>query len=141
MEPLSQKMITNKLLAAICAGIFLFVTVFSVTLGMKTDEHGNMSDCPFMSEYISVCPMGAIEHIAKWQQLFTAIFSQSDTLAFIMLLFFTFISLTIFAHISRIFFFTSALSPPIVNHESETTLFNPLVIIFSQGILHPRLYA
>ena len=85
--------------------------------------------------------MGVAEHIAKWQQLFTAVFSKSDGLAFIILFLFAAVLFIIFVRRSDVSLLARVLSPPIPKTEPEVKLFNQLVVAFSQGILNPRLYA
>lgn len=85
--------------------------------------------------------MGVAEHIAKWQQFFTAVFSKSDVLVFIILFLFAAVLFIVFARRPDVSLLARALSPPIHKTEPEVKLFNHLVIAFSQGILHPRVYA
>lgn len=141
MKLLMRTMATHQALAIISVGVFLFAATFSMTFGMQIDERGAMSGCPFMAEQASVCPMGVFEHIAKWQQLFTATFSQSDVFASLIFLLSIFVFFVVFARAPNIAPFVLAFSPPILKNKPETKLYNHLVIIFSQGILNSRLYA
>jgi len=131
----------HQTLAILVAGAFLFGAAFSMSFGMQLDRNNNMSGCPFMLEKTSVCSMGVAEHIAKWQQLFTAVFSKSDGLAFIILFLFAAVLFIIFVRRSDVSLLARVLSPPIPKTEPEVKLFNQLVVAFSQGILNPRLYA
>lgn len=98
-------------IAILLASAFLFAAAFSITFGMQTDEHGNMSECPFMSAEAAICPMGVAEHIAKWQQFFIAIFSKSGGFASLapplltlVLLLLTFLFLGVFVRAPDMFF-------------------------------------
>lgn len=94
-----------------------------------------------MPKHALVCSMGASEHIAKWQQLFTATLSKSDAFASIIFLLLTFVFLAVFARAQNISPLTLALYPPIPKNKPETKLFNHLVIAFLQGILNPKIYS
>lgn len=141
MRFVSRIPILFQALAVAGVSVLLFASVFSVTFGMQADEFGNMSHCPFMVGYASVCPMGVIEHIAKWQRLFTATFPQSGDLTFLIFLLFSSAFVSVFVHAPNIGPPALAFSPSISKNKPETKLFNYFVIIFSQGILNPRLYA
>lgn len=130
-----------QLLAIFVLAAVLFAATLSIAVGMKTDAHGNMSDCPLMSEKMSVCSMGVIEHIAKWQQLSIATFLKSDVVAFIILLLITFILIDVFARAPGISSPALVLHSPVTKNKPDIKLFNYLVIAFSQGILNPRIYA
>jgi len=130
-----------KTLAIMIACGFMFAATFGMMIGMQTDEHGMMSGCPFISEQASVCPMGAMEHITKWQELFAAVLLKSNMVSSLVLLL---LAVVIFLYVRvyvKSIFFLFAQSPLVAHKEQELTLFNYLVIIFSQGILNPRLYA
>ena len=141
MKLLARTITIRQALAVLIIGVFLFAATFSLTFGMQTDERGNMSGCPFMSEQASVCPMGVFEHIAKWQQLLTTTFSPSLSLVFLILLLLSFAFFAVFIHALNISLLALALPPPIFKNRPETKLYNYLAIAFSQGILNPRLYA
>lgn len=128
-------------LAIILAGVFILSVTFGMMIGMQTNEHGMMSNCPFMSEQASVCPMSAMDHIAKWQGLFTAIVLKSNMSSSLFLLL---LAVVIFLYVRlyvKSIFFLFVLPPSFAHNKQELTLFNYLVILFSQGILNPRLYA
>lgn len=141
MNLLPRTITTFQVLAIVCAGAFLAAVTFSMTFGMQTDDHGSMSGCPFTRSEARVCPMGVIEHIAKWQQLFTAAFAQSGSPASMVFLLLIFILLAVFARVPNSAPPALALSPPVPKHKPETALFNHLATAFSRGILNPRLYA
>ena len=141
MKLLSLKITINQALATGVIGVFLFIATFSLAFGVQVDEHGNMSNCPFTSGQTAVCPMGITEHIARWQQLFIMASPESNVFASLIFMSLTFIFLTL---VIRVLNFSSpklALSPPVTKNKRETKLFDQFVKAFSQGIIHPRLYA
>lgn len=140
MKFMPQAITTRQALATVIIGVFVFSATFSMTLGMQRDERGNMSNCPFMYEQTSVCSMGFVEHIAKWQQLFTVTFPESGEVAFVIFLVITFVYLAVFARAPNISGLVLPLFPPVPKNKPEAKLFNYLVIAFSQGILNPKIY-
>lgn len=141
MKLLQQTITSRQTLTIVVAGVFLFSAVFSISLGMQSDAHGTMYDCPFVSLQTSLCQMGILEHIAKWQQLFTAVFSKSATLTSVLLLLLTLAALATFAREYHNVFFARTLSPPIPKSKPGVKLFNYLVVAFAEGILHSKVYA
>lgn len=129
MELFTRTITIHQALAVVIIGVFLFAAAFSMTFGMQPDEHGNMSNCPFLSEQALVCPMGIFEHIVKWQQ-FSTIF-----------LLFAFVLFIVFIRAPNASPLVLAFSPLILENKPETKLYNYLVMVFSRGILSPRLYA
>lgn len=129
----------GTLAVMLLVGVVLFVGIFSIPFGMQADEHGNMAGCPFMSDQSAICSMGAAEHSAKWQQLFTATFFQSSYIISLILLLIFFVLLSGFVRAPNSFP-VPVLSPPIPQNKPETKLFNHLVIIFLRGILNPKIY-
>ena len=122
------------------AGGLTLAATFGMVIGMQTDEHGMMSGCLFMSQQASICPMGVMEHIAKWQQLVTAVLSTFHTSASFIFFLLAVVIFFIFAYAKSLFFLFTP-SPPVVHSRQEIALYYHLKIAFSQGILHPRLYA
>lgn len=112
--------------------IFVLVSAFGVGLAMEPDQNGHMPGCPLMGEQVNICLMNVVEHMAKWQQLFTAIP--------IILLLLTVALLIVWTRKPDVFSSARTLSPPIRTNEPKINLFNHLVAAFSRGILHPRLY-
>lgn len=128
----------KKLLGITTAIIFLFIVFFGLNLSMKLHEEGNMAACPFMTGQSSMCQMSVGEHLSQWRQMFTAtpqIFYQ----VLLPVIFFVGLSFLLSQ-------FT--LAPPNsltlkfykANH-IESKLFNNLLLAFSGGILHPKVYA
>ena len=117
---------------------FIFIGIFGVNLGM-TYKDGKMINCPLSSNSLTPCHMGLTQHIAKWQQIFQALPFTSASLLFLLGMFFV-----------AIVFYTrtlSALSPPAssrLNSYQQEHLgigLDKLLLAFSSGILHPKIYA
>lgn len=132
---------SRQTLTLVIAGAFLFGAGLSLSLGMQSDLHGTMPGCPFMSAQPTVCQMGVLEHITKWQQLFTAVFPESDMRVSLVLLLLTIVILALFSRGSHRAFAARALSPPMPKIAPEAKFFNHLIVAFSEGILHPKIYA
>lgn len=130
----------SQTLAFVVAGAILFAAIFSLAVGMKTDAFGNMSDCQFKAENSSICSMGIMEHIGKWLQLSAAVFFKTYGTALMILLLLAYTLFAVYVRTPKISH--PVIAPPTPVPESpETKIFNYLVIVFSQGILNPRLYA
>ena len=128
-------------LAIMLVGGFMLAATFGMMIGMQTDEHGMMSGCPFMSEQASICPMGVMEHIAKWQQLVTAVLFTSHTSDSFIFFLLAVVIFFYFCAYAKSLFLLFVPSPPVMHSRQEIALYHHLKIAFSQGILHPRLYA
>lgn len=129
--------IMKKLLITSVLILFIFISVFGLSLTMQVHEDGSMANCPFMMEQSSMCKMPVGDHIAWWQQVFTAI---PELSSFLLLILIFFVGLTFL-----IFQFT--LAPPITRtletyqrNNPDIRLFNGLSVAFSEGILHPKIY-
>lgn len=118
---------------------FSFLALFGLFLSMTTDEHGMMSHCPFMSQTEVVCPMQAGEHIAKWQESVTGIPQKSMGISFAVLF-----ALVSWYFLSRFLLQGStAITSTLARLKRERglpALFNIFHRLFSQGILHPKIY-
>ena len=124
------------------SGIITFLVMsFWGLYSMPMDEHGKMADCPFMNDSASLCQMSVTEHIARWQQLFTAI--PEKNLLFSALILLTALLMVLFSIVPKIrdkLLFQRFLHY-FYRRKPEINLFNHLLLAFSQGILNPRIYA
>lgn len=128
----------KKLLVSVALLAFLFVGLFGMNLSMSKNTDGKMAKCPLINSSSSICQMGVLEHISKWQQVLQAIPSSAFFLFALGLLF---IARSFY---SRAYFL---LSPPQRNsprlyykEHPDINLFNSLLLAFSDGILHPKIY-
>lgn len=98
---------------------------------MAQMDNGDMSACPFMGEQASFCKMTILEHIAFWQSLFAL------NLKFNLLILLI-IYLVIERLIPKLDFRKNYLSLFVQNTYCQPLSY--LVIIFSDGLLHPKIY-
>lgn len=135
---LGMLMIMRSTFSSLLIVSFFGLVVLGLGMGMNVDEKGNMSDCPFMVDQGSLCPMGLFEHIAKWQQAVTVIPRPSANI------------FLLFALLAAFSYFKITLQPKILPNkfgarsrarkESELRASNPLLAAFSDGILNPKIY-
>jgi hypothetical protein len=98
-------------------------------------EH--MHQCPFMG-MVTVCDMTALQHLASWQQMYSAILLQS-TFAALLYATLVFLALHALFRIKSI-----QVSPDRFGARSTPTIFpafsNPIMEALSNGILHPKVF-
>ncbi len=118
--------------------LFGSISLFGIISMLGHDgEHGGMVTCPLMGDIASMCPMGGVGHIAAWQSVFAAMTPQ---MGLVLLL----VACSLIAFVS-----VRALrdhAPPLAAlfasvGEGISPSPDHLLTAFSQGILHPRLYA
>lgn len=120
--------------------VFVVVNMFGLSFTMDHQmSGGHMAACPFMGETASVCQMTLSDHVTKWKEMFIALLPTM-----------TLLTLLILGITMMVLIFT--LAPPWLNRVSlllrnykklhpDIKFFNPLILAFAQGILHPRIYA
>ncbi len=127
---LAKTFFTLAVIASLLGGI-LGIAHFGMTMG----EDGKMSmvDCPFMNGS-SICNMTPIDHVALWQQMFTAIVQQLNILALLLL----------FVIISRYFLGGAStyceIGLDFSSKRYRERVFDPLRLAFARGILHTKVY-
>jgi len=121
---------------------FLFIVLFGLTFSMPMNEHGQMISCPLMTGHDNgtFCPMSGNEHITAWQRLFITPRQQDTLLSFILLLVFGVIAL-LFQNLTRLRLFLYLQFKLYQKDHPDSLLFNYLQIVFSRGILQPKIYA
>lgn len=113
------------------------MSLFGFALFMVSQEH-NMTGCPFMKGATSLCPTDVVEHFAFWKNMFLA-------LPIIMLVAgIVFIALAYQKRLRRLMLFNH--SPSLIpGWRSRKNNFEHIVYfigyLFSQGILHPKIFA
>lgn len=121
-----------KLLAV----FFITFSIGGILLFSSTSDNGIMP-CPFMSHNQVICQMSSPDHVVHWQNMFTAIPSIA-------------MSLLVLLAINLLIGYSSSgstdSSPPdglrlYSNENPANRLYNYFVVIFSNGVLHPRLYS
>jgi len=100
-------------------------------------SHG-MSDCPFMSHEEVICPMNLGDHIGAWKSVFLSI---APTLT--LLLAVAGVAVFIASIAPNLLRKIHYASPPLcrwLQTRTYTFSYRPLQELFSNGILHPKLY-
>lgn len=129
----------NVVLAGVLV-IFTFITTFGLGLSMKHDMQGSMVNCPLMSGSTTLCQMNPLEHITKWQQLFTTT-RQTDAMVLIVALFILGSTILLLKMHSQRSLLQIRLYTYHKRKNPQMQLFNHLLLAFSNGVLHPKLYA
>ncbi len=123
-------------------GIIAFLVMsFWSLYSMPVDMNGKMVNCPFMNGSTSLCQMNLGEHISQWQQLFTVTREKNLLLSLFFLLA---VSLVSSFHINtRVYdrLKSQRFRNYSYQHKPEIKLFDYIVVLFSKGILNPRIYA
>ncbi len=139
-----QPVVLLKFKSVVVLGIItLLIMSFWVLGSMMTDGHGNMVSCPFInvSGSPSFCQMSISEHISQWKQLFAAIQGNNLFLSLFALsvLFSTALLNTGAKTQDRLKF--QWLRDYCYHKKPEIKLFDHLVLAFSRGKIHPKIYA
>lgn len=127
----------HNLIIALTLASFVYVAIFGLSMGMNMNNQGQMTNCPFMSEGASICPMTIGDHVSAWE---TILMYLTETIGFVWLGIIMSVVLFILPtllsppnfcrfHLARFFDF------------SETKIFDFLRLAFADGILHSRIYA
>lgn len=130
---------TRKKIVLLLAISFLVIGVFGVGMGVKASD-GKVTFCPFKTTNVTVCTTTLMEHITKWQNAFAGIVSVVNVLAFI-----TLIATAATVFYSKLFYklqgFATHNIRPFLSYKTEPTkVFDPMLIAFSRGIIHPKIY-
>lgn len=143
---MSQEIATQKFGRFLLVfGIIAFISVsffgISLTMGMEMKDDGSMGGCLFtgMEE---ICPMSFIEHLSRWQSMFTTTVAKNAFAQdLLLLLAVVFVAVAIFKRsLLLLFSHYTTRWRFYIRHNPELSLFNPLKEAFSQGILNPKIY-
>jgi len=114
----------------------MFLSLFHVSSGM--DMQSGTSDCPFMSHEETICPMSIMDHIGAWKDMFLSVVP-----SLILLLALAGVSVLVASVPPNLLRRVQYLPPPIYIsrlRQSYTFPYRPLQELFSNGILHPKLF-
>ena len=120
--------------------VFLGIAIFGMGASMPMDKNGNMPNCPFAPGGSSICPMNALEHIGYWQHLFTSTIPTTTALTLLLAL----VIITYCISRRKLMSKASLVIQTIrtyKEHDAQLKLFDPLLLLFSDGILNPKIYA
>jgi hypothetical protein len=131
---MAMKLVGNIIMVTVLGTMFL--SLFHMSMGM--DMHGGMTDCPFVVHDEVICPMDLADHLVAWKSVFTAV---SPTL--LLLLGLTGFVALVASVAPNLLRKISYASPPIqrwLEVRTYTFSYRPLQELFSNGILHPKLF-
>lgn len=138
MQPIISKLLVLVLLLSFAGVLF----VGTINVSHSFDEHGmssGMTDCPFMTHEETLCPMTALDHLAMLQNIFEATLPSIIMLTFIVgMILITFPSLPKLKTPLRPHMHTFWRWRRSVLYHFSYKLYQDL---FSQGILHPKLFS
>ncbi len=132
----------RKIFASLALLFFVFVNILGVNATMSRGANGRMGNCPFAGSMTKICSMGAVEHISRWQSLFTTTAPQKAiTFALLILLAVVFVAVAILKrNLFLLFSFYATRWRLYIKQNPHLSLFNPLREAFSQGILNPKIF-
>ncbi len=115
----------------------LFFSLFHMSMGM--DMSGAMTDCPFMKHGEVICPMNFADHIDAWKSAFLSVVPTVT-----LLLVAVGMALLVVSVAPNLLRKIKYASPPPQRWLAARTYsfsYRPLQELFSNGILHPKLYS
>lgn len=115
----------------------LFVSLFHMSGGMNMDIQGGMADCPFMEHGEVICSMDVVSHIGAWKAAFTSVLPIIVTLVLV--------AGAVALYTSSPFIFPTRGKPipirfSVLRTRTYSYSYRPLQELFSNGILHPKLF-
>jgi hypothetical protein len=129
----------NKVVTAVLTILFLgvmFGGLFNMSMGMNMT--GNMADCPFMEHGEVLCAMNVFDHFSAWESAFMAIV---PTLVLLLSALAAVVALVVAPNLVLARKFLD--SQVFVRFRIESVFSHsvrPLQELFSNGILHPKLF-
>ncbi len=124
----------------VVVGSIVFLTMsFFMLYAMPMDKDGRMVNCPFMNGSTGFCQMTLADHMNLWQQFFlTTKLKDIVTLSL-----FTFIFSILFATNLLTYYQlkSQSLRNYLYRYQPELKLFDYLLLAFSQGLIHSKIYA
>ena len=135
-----MSLLTSKNILAL--GIIAFLVMSFWTLySMPTDDMGRMVNCPFMNNVPGFCQMSLSEHISLWQQTFTA--TQARELLVPLLALLVLVASFFSVAVEKVYdtLKYQSLYYYFYERRPEIMVFNHLRLAFSDGLIHPKIYA
>lgn len=114
----------------------LFLSLWQMPVSM--DMSGKMSGCPFMSHEEVLCSMNPLDHVSAWKSAFTAI-APSFTLLLLTLAAVG-VAFAIAPNLLLRQRYRQEILPQEIRDQIYTFSYRPLQELFSNGILHPKLF-
>ena len=116
----------NKIINITILTAFIFVAVFGV-MGLAPD-HQHEPGCPFMPGEQAICPMGLLEHITSWKNIFAVLLP-----SVLLILLLTSLAVNLKLYLLKLLFAFQRFKLQVPHF--SLNLFQEL---FSQGILNPK---
>lgn len=122
-------------------GITLITALLAISLfGVLTSvfsqhEHGSMINCPAMENTEMLCPIGTFSYVKRWLSVFTFLPVKNFTAVLMLCLAFL-----IIAGLKNLLYMAHGASIIYRREHPEIKMFSYLEFLFSQGIVHPKLY-
>ena len=133
----------SKTILILATFAFLWVAFFGLSHSlndMKVKSDGTMNGCLFDGK-AEICTMSFAEHIDHWQAMFTTIPAKATTISFAILLLVSFIfAFSLRKYLLLLSTRLSELQRIYLRHMPEFSLFEPLQLAFSRGILNPKIF-
>ena len=125
---------------AVVTGIFLsvmFLSLFHMPVGM--DMSGSMSsDCPFMSHEEVICSMSTLDHLTAWKSAFMAVLPSLTLLLLVIAAVVPILSVA--PNLLQRQRYRTVLPTRYLSERTYSYSYRPLQELFSNGILHPKLF-
>lgn len=138
MNPRGMTM--TRTVGAVVTGIFLsvmFLSLFHMPVGM--DMSGSMSsDCPFMSHEEVICSMSTLDHLTAWKSAFMAILPSLTLL--LLAIAAVALVLSVAPNLFQRQKYRLTLPTHYLKERTYSYSYRPLQELFSNGILHPKLF-
>jgi hypothetical protein len=116
-------------------GMLLF-SLFHMTMSMDMSE--GVSGCPFMSQEETFCPMNLLEHIGTWKSV--VLFKASTLVVLLALAGLVTIVVSTAPNLLQKIHDGITIRHRGIRERTYTFIYRPLQGLFSNGILHPKLY-
>ena len=114
----------------------MFISLFHMSMGMGMS--GGMTDCPFVEHGEVICPMNLTDHMEAWKSVFLSVVP----------------TLTLLLAAAGVAIFVVTVAPNLLQNtrylqptltiwsrpKTYTFSYRPLQELFSNGILHPKLF-
>jgi hypothetical protein len=130
-------------LATLLLSTLFMVLTFSVPLALHAEHLAPstpMEHCPFMTHTDTVCPMSFTAHLAAWQSLLSHIPTSAVSLMLLMSLLLVALYTHLYARVQRTIYKEPSQSTYNQTPHRHAASFHQLCELFSQGILHPKLF-
>ncbi len=137
---MTMSLLNSKNIIVLGIIAFLVMSFWSLS-SMSMDSSGRMINCPFMKGHSSLCQMTLAEHISQWQQFSTMTREKSLLLSLFALLIILYaVGITITKKLYEKLKYQQSLNH-FYRYRPELKLFDYLLLAFSNGLIHSKIYA